>query len=141
MDLKEFNQEIITKINNGTLITEKHNPYFMEQTSLYNKWWSVVSHEMYDSIERINWVEDFSITEYTNLANKPLYISLEPKNLKYQFIASGCTKNDSTINLEVLDRLIIVNGPKPLWHMFGEYQSKIDQKIRDGKLVYKHRIC
>lgn len=137
MDLTKFKQQMKDAVNNNTLLTPKHDPNNIHVP--YQAFRSVLSLEASASLTAFINSEDYSVHEYenTNLANTPYYMKIIPNSgSSFSLAASGIPAN-STIESSDLDSLIVVSGSSQGWHIFGEDDSVIANKLNNRVLIDK----
>ena len=121
-------------------MTLKHDPNNLNIS--YQSYRSVLSHQLASNLKEFIKSEDYQIKEYENLkqSGSPLYIEIIPNDDSlFSVPASGVAANSFTPT-EPLDRIVAVSGFEQGWHLFGESEKTILQKIFDGELQIKELI-
>lgn len=140
MDKNDFMNMIFGAIQQGTLMTPKHNP-----NNLGNITWpsyrSVLSYDLANNLDIFFKSELFDVIEYENSESQhsPEYYEIIPLASTFSIPASGVMANDLQA-IEALDRLIVVNGANQGLHIFGENSNNIQQKSKTGKLIRKNKL-
>jgi hypothetical protein len=137
MTLDELKRYLDAEAKSGTLMTAKHDPKSLG--TIYAKYRTVLSHEVAEDLEEFIISGEFTVKEYENLKfpASSLYFVIQPTgNTTYSIPASGVPAN-SPFATSAVDRLVAVSGSNQGWHLFGESNSVIQQKLSAGDLKFK----
>lgn len=136
MDKKELKRQLLLAAKNKTLVTPKHDPNQLSTT--YNYYRSVLSHDLYISLDAFIESEDYTVREYrnNNYPYSPLYLEIIPNpSSTFSVPASGVVAY-SPMASSRLDTLIAVSGTKQGWHIFGEDSQVTQIQVKNGDLVF-----
>lgn len=130
----DFSQAMLVAYYNGTLLTPKHDPNTI--TTPYDKFRSVVSHEVSSSMETLLVTEQFDVIRYEDkdhLTGAGYYeVIIYPS---MGITASGFGVPSGSITYSgVLDRLAFFSGSNQGWHVISETSSNIQNDIATGRL-------
>lgn len=140
MDLKQLKKDLKDAVKNKTLLTAKHDPINLGTT--YPFYRTVLSHEASSSLETLINSEDYIVHEYENTKSNhnPYYMKIIPNSSSsFSIPASGITAH-SVFASSILDSLIVVSGSSQGWHIFGENNSEIANKIKQNILIDKGKL-
>ncbi len=131
-------QNLKSAFNEGSLLTTKHDPYCLN--SPWNNYRTVVSHEVADRLYEFIDVGMDKVFHYYNADrnHSPDYFEILPDS-SFNFASSGVTAY-STEPHKGFNRIIAISSKKKGWHLFGEDENIIQQKIISGQLLNKKEL-
>jgi hypothetical protein len=138
MTFEILKQLLIDADNNGTLLTQKHDPSLM--ATICKPFRSVLSHDLASNLSNFITSDDYTVYEYENINYplSPLYFTLTPnQGSGFDIPASGVTV---TVATSTLDTLVVVSGGTLGIHMYGESSSNINTMIAGNQLIPKSQI-
>lgn len=137
MTLEEFKNQLKTAVDNGTLLTPKHDPYNLGTT--YSSYRTVLSYDLADNLDRFISSGDYSVKRYENVkySDSPNYFEITPKpDSGFSIPSSGVTANSIFASTRI-DKIVAVSGKTGGWHLFGEDSAIIQAKVINGDLIHK----
>ena len=136
MDKKEFQTGLKNAVDNGTLMTPKHDPGNLGIQ--FKSFRSVLSFELSANLTDFIKTGQFDVVEYEDrLPNhSPSFYEIIPLGTMFSVPASGVA-GFSLSATSTLDRVVAVSGAIQGWHMFGEDSQEISRKVARGELIKK----
>ncbi len=140
MDFDELKRHLVEAVENGTLMTPKHDPNNLMTT--FVKYRTVLTHELAPNLEAFIKSGQYSVNEFQNIhsPNTPFYFEITPDSESGFSIPASGVQAYSELGSSLVDRLVAVSGSKQGWHVFGEDSHIITQKILNGDLINKRRL-
>lgn len=138
---KQFIEELKAALENGQLLTPKHDPSNLGQLR-YSSYRSVLSYELANNLEKFITSENYEVIEYRNVNTKhkrEALLEIIPTDSVFSVPASGVGP-DSLTPTEPLDRLVAVWNSTGTLHIFGESLRLIEEKCKSGQLVKKGKL-
>lgn len=137
MNKDDLKKKLLLAAQSGSLMTPKHDPGNLHIA--YDNFRSVLSHHLASNLESFIESQNYDIKEYENKKRpvSPVFIEIIPHpNSGFRVPASGVAAN-SLVPTERLNRLVAVSGSKQGWHLYGESDNTILQRILNGELEIK----
>lgn len=135
MNKTDFIDNIKPAIENGTLLTAKHDPNLVE--TQYHDYRSVLTLEASASLKSFILSGNYGLTCYhdNKYPNGAGYFEITPSDTAAFTIAGYGVVSSSLENNTNLDRLVIVSGSKTGWHLYAEDSNVIAKHIETGRLT------
>ena len=139
MNKKAFQTELNMAFNDGTLMTPKHDPYKL--STVFKKFRTVLSYELADNLGDFILSGDFDVNQYENKDPQHSldYFEIVPTTPSFFVPASGVAAY-SPFPTTTCDRLVAVSGHELGWHLFGEDEGIIRQRVARGDLVPRGKL-
>jgi hypothetical protein len=142
MNFKEFKKEILRSLENGTLITPKHNPN--NTNVIYKKDRSVISFDLSKKENLIDFInsDKYSVIQYENInfPASPDYWVIRPFPDSTYFVPASGVPAFSLEPDVSLNCLLAVSGINQGLHLFGESDKEIMGKEASGEIILKNKL-
>ena len=124
--------DLLQAAESGTLLTSKHDPN--SDGEAWGGYRTILTFEASASLCEMLGTESFVAVEYQDPRHKSATYVIEPLTSEFTPTAlsmpSGSTTPDGSC-----DRIIAVSGSMQGWHVFGESQSVLDERVRSGSIT------
>lgn len=132
-----YQNEWLNAIDEGTLLTKKHDPNDLTDSSIYrDKSRSVVSPAVSSSIRPLIASGEYDVYRYinTNPRHNPDFFVIVPYSGSFQPV--GGKANGTPYTSSQCDLLTIVSGSSYGWKIFSEDSATLTTRITTGELVF-----
>ena len=136
----EFIRLMVDASEEGGLMTRKHDPYAMHETS-YADYRSVLSYELADNLSSFLSGGLYNVQQYhdTRHPDSPYSWVINPRDPSFSVPASGVTAHSQQPST-TLDCLYVVSGASEGLHIFGESSLQIEALTFNGTLQFSKEL-